>query len=82
MSHVLEIDIAGYFPSALAPSGHQRVLLSAGDNPAVAGSRYTIFARQPFCRRGIHQRSIDFASMLPAELLKRPVGDKHIPSFS
>jgi hypothetical protein len=34
--HVFEINIAGYFPSALAPSGHQRVLLSAGDNPAVA----------------------------------------------
>jgi hypothetical protein len=38
VSHVLEIDIADYFPSALAPSSHQRVLLSAGDNPAVARS--------------------------------------------
>lgn len=78
MPHVSEIDVPGYLPSTSALSKDQRVLLCPRDEFSASLFRNTVLNHQPFPGCRIHQRQIDFVSVLSAEVLERSVGDKRI----
>ena len=74
-----KVWVAGYLPSALACSDYQCVLSRGRDRPTVlCGLGHAVLPYQPFCCGRINQRHIDLVSVLLAELLKRPVGDKGV----
>ena len=71
--------VPSYLLSALACSDHQRVLSRGRDRPtALCGLGHAVLPYQPFCCGRINKRHIDLVSVLLAELLKRPVGDKRV----
>ena len=74
-----EVWVARYLPSALACSAYQCVLSRGRDRPTVlCGLGHAVLPYQPFCCGWINKRHIDLVSVLLAELLKRPVGDKGV----
>src|ERR1700732_4381268 len=81
MSHMSEIDVAGYFSSASTLPDYERVLLRSMKDFAGGGCCNPILAHQPFFRRRIDQCHVDFVSVLPAEILKRSVSYKRIHQF-
>lgn len=81
MPHMPEIDVACYLPSAPAFSDYEGVLLCARNGLSVSRFRNTVLRHQPFSGCEIHERQVDVASVLSAEVLERSVGNKRIQEF-